>query len=104
MKTKAAPIKQKRSRIKPPKAEIITKVRVLKSNLTIEQQYDKYKNMFARADGHIGIICGYSKTKLIMAVTRGYGQQIEGKDNINIITYKRNKNGYDLVTEQDIIF
>ena len=99
--TKKKVTRKPRQRIE--KSELVTQIKVAKSTLPIDEQFEKHRGEFARVDGHVGIVCGYNEKKLIMAVTRGCGKMMEdGKGNI-IVTYQKNKNGYLYVSESEII-
>lgn len=92
---------KKEIKTKRPRIEKKEKVASVHSTLTIEDLYEKYKGKLARTDNRVGVICGYTTNKLVMAVTLGFGC-ISIKD-ATIVTYLDNRKGYIITTEDHIL-
>jgi hypothetical protein len=93
---------KKEVKVKRPRVAKTEKVASVNSTLSYEEVYERNKTKLARKDGKVGVICGYTKKSLIMAVTVGFGW-LSTKEDATILIYLNNKKGYTFCNESNIL-
>ena len=92
-------VKKKRTRIALPTERV---ARVVRSKDAMDVQFETHRGKFARKEGKVGIVCGYSEKNMIMAVTNGAGWT-DTKVDVTLVTYLDNKRGYCFIDENNIL-